>query len=295
MNTFALFVNTRKPAAMVWAEKAAQLLKELNVNCCADDEVVNTFAPDIAKNVERIAVEDFGKFADVVISFGGDGTMLAAAQQLIDSDVPLMGVNVGKLGFLAEFSTDELQEAIIALINGEYRVVDRTVLETTVDNEKIYALNEFVIDKYHTTGMITVRASVDGHPIADYRADGLIVTTPTGSTAYSLSSGGPIIAPSAGVLCITPISPHTLTLRPLVIPDSLEITFEVLSMTDEVMVIADGKVRCKLAQGERLVVRRSDNVIKLVKHKDITYFDLLRAKLLWSANAVGIKISDAEV
>ena len=289
MNTFALFANTRKPAAMFWAEKAAVMLKELNVNCCADDEVVNAFSPEIAQNVERITVEDFGNFADVVISFGGDGTMLAAAQQLIDSDVPLMGVNVGKLGFLAEFSTSELKEAIDALINGDYRVVDRTVLETTLNGEKVYALNEFVIDKYQSTGMITVRASVDGYPIADYRADGLILTTPTGSTAYSLSSGGPIIAPSAGVLCITPISPHTLTLRPLVIPDSLEVTFEVLSVSDGVIVVADGQVRHKITQGEQLVIKRSDNVIKLVKHKDTTYFDLLRAKLLWGADAVGGK------
>ncbi|MBS1538523.1 MAG: NAD(+)/NADH kinase [Bacteroidetes bacterium] len=285
MNTFALFTNTQKPSAMYWAEKAAELLKELNVNCCADDEVVDAFNPTTAEYVERIPIEDFGKFADVVISFGGDGTMLAAAQQLIDRDIPLMGVNVGKLGFLAEFSTTELKEAITALINGDYRVVDRTVLETTIDNKKIYALNEFVIDKYHSTGMITVRASVDDFLIADYRADGLILTTPTGSTAYSLSSGGPIIAPSAAVLCITPISPHTLTLRPLVIPDSLEVTFEVLSLNNGAMLLADGQIRHSISNGEKLVVKRSDNVLKLVKHKDTTYFDLLRAKLLWSADA----------
>ncbi|MBK9248561.1 MAG: NAD(+)/NADH kinase [Ignavibacteria bacterium] len=287
MNTIAIYANTNKEQAIYWSSRALQFLRTQDVRCIISNTLAEFLSDDSTANVEKISVDEFEKFADVVVCFGGDGTMLSAAQKIIRGDIPLMGINVGKLGFLAEFSVTELEESLLSLINGDYRIVDRAILETTYKDETMYAFNEFVIEKYNSSKMITIRASVDGHLIADYSADGIILTTPTGSTAYSLSNGGPIIAPSAEVFCITPIAPHSLTLRPLIIPDSLEITLELISSGSNALLVADGLIQKELTTGERVSIKRSSFGVKLIKHKDTTYFELLRNKLLWSAGAGG--------
>lgn len=285
MKTVAIFANTSKPDAIFWAERAIAQLLERGAECCAEPEVAQRLAPGLAAKVEQIPVARFGNFADIVIAFGGDGTMLAAARQLAETDVPLMGVNVGKLGFLAEFSTGELPEAIDSALNGCFRIVDRALLQATIDGRTVYALNEFAVEKDGSPKTMGIRLSVNDHEVADYRSDGLIICTPTGSTAYSLSCGGPVIAPSAPVMCITPVSAHTLTLRPLVIPDTLEVSIEVLAPAGSARLTADGFVEKILGENERLTIRGSEMKIKLVKHSTTTYFDLLRAKLLWSAGS----------
>jgi NAD+ kinase len=285
MKRIALFANSTKPQAFAWAEYTALKLRDMGVESCAEPAVVDFFKSDAAQFTHRVGLEDFKNCADFVISFGGDGTIISAARGLLKSNLPIMGVNVGKLGFLAEFSTTQLDEALADIIAGRYEIATRTILETDFHGETLYAMNDFVVEK-GSSRMITVRAHIDRHHIADYRADGVILTTPTGSTAYSLSCGGPIITPAASVLCITPISPHALTLRPLIIPDSSEITLEILSQTGEASLVADGQINRVLKDGELISIRRSEHVIKLVKHANTTYFDLLRAKLLWSAHGI---------
>ncbi len=287
MNTIAIYANTDKEQALYWSSQALLFLQTQDVRCIISNRLAVFLPESITTAVEIVPVDEFEKFADVVVCFGGDGTMLSAAQKIIRGDIPLMGINVGKLGFLAEFSVTELEDSLLSLINGDYRIVDRAIIETTYKDETIYAFNEFVIEKYNSSKMITIRASVDGHLIADYSADGLILTTPTGSTAYSLSNGGPIIAPSAEVFCITPIAPHSLTLRPLIIPDSLEITLKLTSSGSNALLVADGLIQKELTPGESVSLKRSAYGVKLIKHKDTTYFELLRKKLLWSAEAGG--------
>lgn len=285
MKKIAFYENSDKPDAIKWAEKSAEILCRLNAEVTVRPELFAKFSEESRKLVNEHPFNEFKKYADVVISFGGDGTMLSAAREIIEWDIPLMGINVGKLGFLAEFSADRLEKSLKGLLEGDYRLVDRTVLETNINNEKIFALNDFVIEKKDSSRMITVKTYSDEHLVGDYRVDGMILTTPTGSTAYSLSCLGPIIAPSAKVLCITPISPHTLTLRPLVVPDTNEITFEVETLHGTALLVADGKTICTLANKQSVKIKLSDMKIKLIKPIESSYYDVLRTKLLWGANA----------
>ncbi len=282
-----LFTNLQNPEAIRWAEYSAQRLLELGAEVCAAPELASRFAREVSAQILVEPLEHIGELADVIITFGGDGTILAAAQRLLTYGVPLMGVNVGKLGFLAEFGVHELDTALHAFLHGNYRIVDRTVLEAEHRQMRYYALNDIVVEKHASPRMVRLRAYVNEHHIADYRADGLIVTTPTGSTAYSLSCGGPIIAPNAHVLCLTPICPHMLTLRSLVIPDDCQIHIHVLSEEGAILV-PDGQRQEPVAYGETITVRLAPYVLKLVKHADSSYFDLLRRKLLWAADATSI-------
>lgn len=292
MKNFALFELSEKPDALKWAEKAAKLLVAAGVSCCARPEALAQFSADIRTKVQEVPIEEFEKFADMVITFGGDGTILSAAHMLIKGDIPIMGINVGKLGFLAEFPVANLEKALFDVLEGNYRLVDRAVLESKIGNETVYALNDFVIEKKDSSRMINIQAYANDHYIGDYRADGLIIATPTGSTAYSLSCGGPIIAPSTQVVCLNPISPHSLSLRPLVIADSNELKFVVHTPTGKANFVADGQNERIINDGETVVIILSDNKIKLVKPMDSSFFDLLRNKLLWAASTIKDPNSD---
>lgn len=285
MKRIAIYENDAKPEAITYARQAVRYLATKNIEIYLREGLYNSLDNDLKSKTHGIPLKDFEKFADFVISFGGDGTMLMAARNLLKSEIPIMGVNVGKLGFLAEYPVETLEQSLNDLLEGNYRLADRSVVETTLDNTNVYALNDFVIEKNESSKMITVRTFSDEHYVGDYRADGLILTTPTGSTAYSLSCSGPIIAPSTRVLCITPISPHTLTLRPLVIPDTNEVTLELLSTSQPANLVADGTFVRVINPGEKLVFKLSEARIRLVKPVFVSYYDVLRTKLLWAANA----------
>jgi NAD+ kinase len=289
MNRIGLYVNLGKTDALRRIVEAVELLLKRGAEVCVEPEVKARMVPALAEHVEALPLEEFGRFADVVMCFGGDGTMLACARRLAESDLPLLGINLGKLGFLAEFPADALDRTIDNVLSGRYRIVDRALLETTVDVDErptmLFALNEFALEKRESSRMITIHAWVDEHYIARYRADGLLVTTPTGSTAYALSCGGPIIAPSAQVLCLVPICPHMLTLRPLVVNDSAEITLMLDADSHAASLVADGQQVAPFDPEMRCTIRRSTLTARLIKRADTTYFDVLRQKLLWSADA----------
>jgi NAD+ kinase len=290
MNRIGLYVNLGKTDALRRVVEAVEILLERGADVCVEPEVKARMLPSVAEKVEALPLEDFGRFADVVMCFGGDGTMLACARRLAESDLPLLGVNLGKLGFLAEFPADDLRRTIDDVLAGRYRIVDRALIETSVEIDDkpttLYALNEFAIEKRDSSRMITIHAWVDEHYIARYRADGLLVTTPTGSTAYALSCGGPIITPSAPVLGIVPICPHMLTLRPLVVSDTSEVTLMLDAESHAASLVADGQQVAPFEPEMRCTIRRSQCSARLIKRSDTTYFDVLRQKLLWSADAV---------
>ncbi|MCI0473572.1 MAG: NAD(+)/NADH kinase [Ignavibacteria bacterium] len=286
MKNIGIFENNGKPEAIRWIDYALGILRSYGSECAVRPELINLLDKRNRDFVKTMPHEEFEKFADVVISFGGDGTMLSAARIMLKSDIPIMGINVGKLGFLAEFSVNQLDKSLNDLMKGNYRVVDRTVLETDFADEKIFSLNDFVIEKKDSSRMITLDGFVNNHFIGSLRADGLIITTPTGSTAYSLSCGGPIITPATEVICITPISPHSLTLRPLVIPDSSEVMLEVSSPTGDASLVADGQISKIVKNGDKVRIRKSEAKVKLIKPLESSYFDLIRAKLLWAVNVV---------
>jgi len=284
MKSIGLYVNPERSGAVQAAIHAAEILFDLGAECCAESFVVEAFPEHIRSRVHAMAVGDFERFADLVIAFGGDGTMLTAARLFSGSDLPLMGVNVGRLGFLAEFNLDELPRALKDVLSGDYRIVDRTLLEAQVGGKTIHAFNEIVFEKKDSSRLITTHIAHQQYLIASYRAVGVIIATPTGSTAYSLSCGGPIITPSSAVLCITPISPHSLTMRPLIIPDTIELSVKVETPDGEARMVADGQIEMSIGKHEQAVIRRSSTQVKIVKHADSTFFDLLRNKLLWSVD-----------
>lgn len=233
----------------------------------------------IERGVSRLADE-----ADVIFSFGGDGTFLNSAHEVGTSGTPLLGVNIGRLGFLADVEVGQVREAVTQIQAGHYSVESRLVLRAELQTEsrtrQFWALNEFVIERGGPIGMISVDVYVDGAPLNTYWADGLILATPTGSTAYSLSVGGPIVMPGADVVILIPLAPHTLTLRPIVLPASSIIEAHVEVSDQSYVLAADG--RSAIFQ-ERLsiTVCQAEHRVNLIKLPGQHYFKTLRSKLMW--------------
>jgi NAD+ kinase len=224
--------------------------------------------------------------ADLIVVLGGDGTILAVSRLMGARQVPILGVNVGGLGFLTEIALSELFPALEAVLKEEYSVSRRRMLSAQVRRvgasvREYEALNDFVINKTAPSRIVELETFVNGEYVATYRADGLILASPTGSTAYCLSAGGPILYPTLPALVVIPICPHTLTNRPLVLPDSATIEVVQRSSAEDVHLTVDGQVDVGLQHRDVVVVRRSAHVITLVKSPKLNYFELLRTKLRW--------------
>jgi NAD+ kinase len=225
--------------------------------------------------------------ADFVISMGGDGTFLKAACRVGKKNIPILGVNMGRLGFLADISPDDIEHCLRALYNDDYAVESRALIQVEADGAPLgecsFALNDVAILKRDTASMISIRASVNGQYLNTYQADGLVISTPTGSTAYSLSNGGPIIVPGTKVFSMTAVAPHSLNVRPIVLADSSVIELDVESRSHNFLVAIDGRSeKCK--EGTRIVLRRAPYDIKVVKRSDHRYFNTLREKMMWGAD-----------
>lgn len=223
---------------------------------------------------------------DLAICLGGDGTLLYAARQLRPHPVPLLAVNLGTLGFLAEISTAELYPRLDDVLAGRYMLDRRTVLAAEVwRGDRLLghfdALNDIVVSKGTLARIIEFELSVNQERVASYRADGLIVATPTGSTAYSLSAGGPIVHPALAAWAITPICPHTLTNRPLLVPDSAQVEILMLAVAGQTYLTLDGQEGEQLELGDRIVCRKSPDYVNLIHLPQSSFFDLLRRKLKW--------------
>ena len=226
--------------------------------------------------------------ADFAISMGGDGTLLKTASRVRDKQIPIMGVNIGRLGFLADVSAEDVEQSLDALYRGDYTVEDRSLIRVETDGEPVSgyncALNDVAILKRDSASMISIYASINGEHLATYQADGLIVSTPTGSTAYSMSNGGPIIVPQTGVNVMTAVAPHSLNIRPVVIPDTAEIELKVSSRSHTFLVAIDGRSG-KLPEGTTLRLTRAPYTAKIVKRSGSNYFSTLRQKLMWAADS----------
>ncbi len=223
---------------------------------------------------------------DLLISIGGDGTMLRAITYVHDLEIPIVGINTGRLGFLATIPQHKIENAIDDIINKNYHISERSllVIETNPRNESFrtmnFALNEIAVSRKNTTSMITVETKLDGEYLTSYWADGLIVATPTGSTGYSLSCGGPVIMPEASNFVITPIAPHNLNARPLVIPDYTEIKLKVSGRETNFLVSLDSRITT-LDNTTSITIRKAPFRIKMIEPKDESFLDTLRKKLLW--------------
>lgn len=222
--------------------------------------------------------------SDILISIGGDGTMLATAYKAHQYDKPVLGINLGKLGFLAETNINQIDAFIEEIRKGRYKIEKRMVIETECCGhkvEKLYAINDIVIDKGGWPKMIDITIEVEKEYVTTFAADGLIVATPTGSTGYSISTGGPIVSPSADVITLSPISPHSLTVRPIVLSGNQLITIKVESLHREIHVNCDGQRVFSFPPPLRLDIQKCEKPLKLVHTSLSNYFETLRNKLLW--------------
>jgi len=246
---------------------------------------------------EERSAEAIAQDSDVMLSFGGDGTLLRVAHTTGAHDTPVLGVNIGRLGFLADIEVEQLAEAIELIEEGRYHVEERMVLEGSADHDEIgrdWALNEFVLDRSGAAGLIKIYVEVDGTPLNTYWADGLIMATPTGSTAYSLSTGGPIVAPGVDAITLTPIAPHTLTVRPIVLPGSVRITAKVLANEEPYVFAADGRSTLLDEHDLEFTVHRADHTVNLIKLPDQHFFHTLRSKLMWGLRHSSAPNPDSE-
>lgn len=253
-----------------------------------------SFEPQYRKYLERLLGTVYGReataaateSADLVISIGGDGTFLHTANHVGQSGVPVMGLNAGHLGYLAAAPLTEVAELVADITGRNYIVEPRAMLAVDCRKHSIssrpFALNEVALLRQDTASMIAVDAWLDGEQLALYEGDGLIVATPTGSTAYSLSAGGPILAPTAPNWVITPVAPHSLTMRPLVVSDSTVIELTGRSRSASVALTLDGRATL-LPTGASVEIRKADHALNVVRLKRHTFIDTLRQKLLWGA------------
>lgn len=236
--------------------------------------------------VETVAVEELAAQVDLIIVLGGDGTMIATARMVGDREVPVLGINYGSLGYLAEFRMEEMFPALETILEGQYQIDSRVMLAAELfraDRQLMHSrvLNDVVINKSALARIIEIETSLNGQFVNSFRADGLIVSTPTGSTAYNLSAGGPVIYPSMNGVVITPICPFTLSNRPIVVPDDAVIELCLRTPNEEVALTLDGQVGVPLEVEDRVVIKKSRTSFNLVQPMNRNYFDVLRDKLRW--------------
>ncbi|HEV7395647.1 MAG TPA: NAD(+)/NADH kinase [Pyrinomonadaceae bacterium] len=236
--------------------------------------------------VDVVEAEKLSASIDLMLVLGGDGTMIATARMLGDSEVPVLGVNYGGLGYLAEFRIEELYTALESILEGKYAVQKRVMLSVELlrGDEQVTqnrVLNDVVINKSALARIIEIEAHLNGQFVNAFRADGLIVSTPTGSTAYNLSAGGPVIYPSMNAVVITPICPFTLSNRPIVVPDESLIELRLITQNEDVSLTLDGQVGFPLMPEDRVVIRKSRTAFNLVQPMNRNYFEVLRDKLRW--------------
>lgn len=283
MRTIGIAAKITAPPALEFAERIANELTARHLSVIFDDET----APLLNQQFASHPKSALGRHCDLLITFGGDGTLLSVARHAPEH-VPILGVNMGTLGFLTEIRVEEFPAVLERVLEGHYFVEPRVTFTVGVtgpgrDPERRYrVLNDVAINKSAVARIIEMRVSVAGLFVSSFRGDGLIVATPTGSTAYNLSAGGPIIYPTMGAVVITPICPHMLTNRPIVLPDELDIEIGLMTPdAKDIYLTLDGQEGFEISDRDRVCVRKSEERVLLVQSPDKNYFDVLRNKLKW--------------
>lgn len=250
-------------------------------------EILKNIIPtDFSEAETFTSYEDLPEDIDLFFTFGGDGTILSAATIIQDKKIPVVGINTGRLGFLATINIEVLFESLDNILSGNYKISERSLIHVHSDEEEIefpFALNEISVTRRETTSMITVEAFMNGEFLNAFWADGLIVSTPTGSTGYSLSCGGPIVHPDNHTFIITPIAPHNLNVRPLTIPDNSEIELKIESRVDEYFLSLDSRNK-PLSTQVKLKLKKAGFYLNIVEPKDKTYLMTLRDKMFWGSD-----------
>ena len=261
----------------------ATFLSGLGCGVCLEQETANHTG---LQGLRTLDVEGIAQHCDLALVVGGDGTMLSFGRRLAATGVPLIGINQGRLGFITDIALEGYQATLTPMLEGLYEVDQRPLMHAKVWRDGVcvfdaLAMNDVVVNRGATSGMVELRVEVDGHFVANQRADGLIIASPTGSTAYALSAGGPVLHPSLSGWALVPIAPHTLSNRPIVLADPGEIAVELVSGRDA-SANFDMQSLAKLLHGDRITVRRSQHQVTFLHPKGWSYFDTLRKKLHWN-------------
>lgn len=281
MNKAALIVNLDKKEAFTVAERAVEWFKEKN----KDYLIEKRAAFQLSQKAKEASYEQIKEEADYIIIIGGDGTFLHSSHHFIGSDIPLLGINVGHLGFLTDVETEELTKALEMIDNGNYKIEKRMMLkvEHCRDGQNIeadYALNDYVINRDPDSQMLRIELYINNELVNNFRGDGLIVATPTGSTAYSLSAGGPIINPrQIKAILITPICAHNLHLRPMVISDQEKLRIKVDSDGRSLKGCADGRKKNEIIPGDEIYISGADKELSIIKLPDRTFYTIIKEKM----------------
>jgi NAD+ kinase len=273
----------------IYIEELLNVLEEENIEVAIEENFLQLI--DDNNEIKK----DFGHFEtfrklndsyDIFISVGGDGTILQSINFIQDRDIPILGINTGRLGFLATVNKEDIRSTISSLLSNDYKISERSLLciHTSPPAEDLkennFALNEIAVSRKNTTSMITVDTWLDDEYLTAYWADGLMVSTPTGSTGYSLSCGGPVVTPATKALVITPIAPHNLNARPLVIKDSTKITLKVSGRADDYLVSMDSRI-ATLKNNTQVTIKKATFKLKMVEFTEDTFLKTLRKKLMW--------------
>jgi len=286
MKRIGIYAKRNHPGAVRLAREVMHWLCERSIEVYIEEPL----AADMAEG-KGYPGSSIPALVDLIMVLGGDGTLISVARQVGDLRIPILGINLGSLGFLTEVTLDELYPVLEEVIHGQYSVSQRIMLEAKVLREgkpagRFRVLNDVVINKGTLARIIDMKAFVNDDYLTTFRADGLIISTPTGSTAYNLAAGGPIVYPGLQCLVVSPICPHMLTNRPIIVSDNATVRIEVRSHDEEVMFTADGQVGMPLRGGDVVEIRKSPSCTLLVKSPTKNYFEVLRTKLRWGEGNV---------
>lgn len=284
-NRIALIGKYGDPGVGGTVDKLITILEQRGVEVVLEEHTANA----IKKNDYIVeSLDEIGSDCDLAIAVGGDGTLLNAARNMIKSDVPLLGINLGRLGFLVDVSPDELDEQIDEILNGDYIEEHRILLTTRIEHldggvDSISdAFNDVVVHKWEVARMIETETYINGKFLNNMRSDGLIVSTPTGSTAYALSGGGPILEPDMDAIVLVPICPHTMSYRPIVIDGDSEIEIIVKEgPLSHAQVTCDGQINLGVVSGDKIHIKKHDHCVRLIHPCKHNHYEILRAKLHW--------------
>jgi NAD+ kinase len=284
---FAIFGNIYQPKKSVSIQKILACLSQHEAEAYIERNFYTFITEGQQLPLKGVSVFDNDQFeADFAISMGGDGTFLRTASVVGMKQIPILGINTGRLGFLADVNAQEIEHTINALYDEDYAVDTRAVIQVETNGQPLQgyncALNDVAILKRDNASMIAIHTTINGDYLTTYQADGLILSTPTGSTAYSLSNGGPIIVPGTHVFSLTAVAPHSLNVRPIVVSEDSEIKLTIESRTHNFLVALDGRSE-KLADTTKLTLRKAPYRVKVIKRAGTKYFHTLRDKMMWGA------------
>ncbi|MBO5699603.1 MAG: NAD kinase [Bacteroidaceae bacterium] len=285
----ALIGNIHQAEKSKYLDEVIKSLRKAEVEILAESQFLTFIDGELGLDVNDITPFDENDFcADFCLSIGGDGTFLKAAAMVENKNIPILGINTGHLGFLTEISLDNISEGLNLFYQGRFRIEERTLIavyteDNTMFSSNPYALNEVAILKHDNSSLIHVKAQIDGIVLNNYVADGLIVTTPTGSTGYSLSVGGPILAPTSSTLCISPVASHSLNTRPVVITDNVTIQLDIESRTQNFLLAIDGRSQ-SLPSGTPIYLKKAPHTIGVVRLEHQNFYDTLRNKMGWGSS-----------